>query len=122
MPKVRGSIPNVINGLSQQAPSLRLTSQSSDDLNTYPLIVDGLLKRPPTRHLAKLPGAAVDSDAYVHHILRDDAEQYTVTIEDDGTVRVFDFNGVEKTVNDTSGGSYFSGVTSDSTSDITCNT
>ena len=112
MPKVRGSIPNVINGLSQQAPSLRLTSQSSDDLNTYPLIVDGLLKRPPTRHLAKLPGAAVDSNSYVHHILRDDAEQYTVTIEDDGTVRVFDFAGVEKTVNDTSGGSYFSGVTS----------
>lgn len=111
MPKVRGRVPNVINGISQQAPSLRLTSQSSLDLNTYPLIVDGLVKRPPTQHLAKL-GASISSNAFAHHILRDNVERYSVTIDGSGTIRVYDFAGNAKTVNDNSGGNYFNGVTS----------
>lgn len=103
MPKVRGTVPNVINGVSQQAPSLRLTSQAEIDTNVYPLIVDGLTQRPPSQHQAQCGNNDIDSDAFVHHILRDELEKYSVFIENDGTVRVFDFAGVEKTVTDNSG-------------------
>lgn len=111
MPKVRGNIPNLVNGVSQQAPDLRLTSQSELDENTYPMVVDGLMHRPPSQHLAKLGNGDIDENAFTHVILRDETEKYTVTIEADGTIRVFDFDGVEKTVNNLSTG-YLTGITS----------
>ena len=54
MALVSKSIPNFINGISQQPPSLRLASQGEVQENGYSDIVDGLKKRPPTKFLRKL--------------------------------------------------------------------
>ena len=47
------SIPNMFNGVSQQPPALRLPSQANIQENGMSSVVDGLSKRPPTRHVAK---------------------------------------------------------------------
>lgn len=111
MPRVRGNLPNLVNGVSQQAPDLRLSTQSELDENVYPLVVDGLIHRPPSQHLAEIGDADIGEDAFTHTILRDETEKYIVTIETDGTLRVFDFDGAEKVVIDESNG-YLDGLTS----------
>jgi hypothetical protein len=112
MPKVRGVVPNMVNGISQQAPSLRLSSQSENDLNVYPMIVDGLTKRPPSRHLTRLRDGINDLGAsdFSHIILRDDNEKYVVNIDDTGKIAVWDFEGDQKTVTNLSSG-YLDGLT-----------
>ena len=51
---VSKSIPNLINGVSQQPPALRLESQGEVQENGFSDVVDGLKKRPPTQFLKKL--------------------------------------------------------------------
>lgn len=97
MPMVGGSIPNLINGVSQQAASLRLPSQGAAQENYYSTVVNGLIKRPRTDHLSELL-ASMDAGTFSHFILRDEVEQYVVFVKDDGSIRVFDFFGGEYTV------------------------
>ena len=54
MALVSKSIPNLINGVSQQPPSLRLPTQGEAQENGLSDVVDGLKKRPPTKFLNKL--------------------------------------------------------------------
>ena len=56
MPLISSSIPNLINGVSQQPPALRLASQAEQVINCMPSPVEGLKKRPPFYHLKKLHG------------------------------------------------------------------
>lgn len=98
------SIPNLVNGVSQQPAEVRLPSQADEQINFMSSVVEGLKRRPGTRHIAKLletPGAG----AFVHIINRDRFEKYVVVILDGG-VRVFDFDGNEKTVNAPEGFNY----------------
>ena len=79
--RVSLGIPNIFNGVSQQAPNLRLTSQGEEQVNLYSSLVRGLVKRPPTSHIGTLRATPCD-DAFVHFIDRDDSERYTVLIND----------------------------------------
>lgn len=90
------TIPNMVNGVSQQPPALRLASQAEEQINGYSTVVEGLRKRPGTRHIARLP-ASVRDDAYLHTINRDAQERYIVVISQ-GTLQVFDLEGNQKTV------------------------
>ena len=54
MPLISSVIPNLINGVSQQPPALRLASQAESVVNCMPSPVEGLKKRPPMEHLARL--------------------------------------------------------------------
>lgn len=47
MARITGSIQNLFNGVSQQTPALRLPTQGAEQLNFYPSLVQGLVKRPP---------------------------------------------------------------------------
>ena len=90
-------IPALYNGVSQQNPTLRQPSQAEAQVNMYGTVQDGLRKRPPFQHLAKV---TTDdwSDAHVHTINRDVNERYLVVVTD-GDLKVFDAeSGVEKTV------------------------
>lgn len=109
MAKVSGTVPNLINGISQQAANLRLPSQLESCENIYPTIVDGAVPRPATAHLAML-GISVPAGSFTHWILRDNTEKYILVITPAGAVRVWDLNGVEKTVTN-SGASYLAGLT-----------
>lgn len=106
---ISGSIPNFINGVSQQPFALRLASQAEEQINAYSSIVEGLTKRPPARFVAKLM-AGVPSNAHVHIINRDLSEKYVV-VAWNGDLKVYDFNGVEKTVNFPNGKGYLTSST-----------
>ena len=114
MALVSKSIPNLINGVSQQPPALRLPTQGEAQENGLSDVVDGLKKRPPTKFLNKLvkvssswtAGSALTSsnteaftslaNCYITTYKRSQTEQYTVVIEPHSTtpvIYVYDING-----------------------------
>lgn len=96
MTLVSASIPNLVNGVSQQAYTQRLASQAEEQVNFLSSISRGLTRRPPTRHLARIADAPF-GDAALHLINRDKSERYVAAIAD-GDLQVFDLTGAEKAV------------------------
>lgn len=92
-------VPNMLNGVSQQTPGLRFATQAEAQENAYSSPVEGLGKRPPTEHVAKLYDGT-GSDAFVHVIDRGDGTERYVVVISNGAIKVFDINnnGAEKTV------------------------
>ena len=93
---VSTTIPNLVNGVSQQPYALRLASQCERLVNGYPSVVEGLGKRPGSRYLGTI--SSFNSDPFLHLINRDKTEKYVVAIAD-GDLKVFDLQGTEKSVN-----------------------
>ena len=110
MALISQSIPNLINGVSQQPPSLRLNTQAELQENALSSVVTGLSKRPSTEHLADLGVISNTDKAFIHTIRRDENEYYSLIIDTAGTLRVFDKEGTAKTVTNNAA-SYFSGLT-----------
>ena len=79
MALVSSSIPNLINGISQQPPEIRLSSQCERQVNGLSSIARGLEKRPGTEHKNKITSTLVD-DTFVHSIRRDRTEEYTMVL------------------------------------------
>jgi hypothetical protein len=83
MPLISSSIPNLINGVSQQPAALRLASQAETVVNCLPSPVEGLKKRPPCYHIAKLfAGSAGAGRPFTHIVDRDGTIKYLVMIQD----------------------------------------
>ena len=98
MPLVSKSIPNLINGVSQQPSALRLASQAEAVVNCIPSSVEGLKKRPPFYHQNRLfTGSAGSTRPFSHIVDRDGNVQYIVYITD-GDIKVFSLTGVAQTV------------------------
>lgn len=93
---ISSTIPNFVNGVSQQPYTLRLNSQGELQENGLSTVAQGLKKRPPTKHIKKIL-TTVPDNAFLHTINRDSSEQYQVIVTN-GDLQVFDLNGVEKTV------------------------
>ena len=110
MALISQSIPNLINGVSQQPPSLRLATQAEVQENGLSSVVSGLSKRPPTLHVADLGTISNLDKAFIHSIRRDENEFYSMVVDTAGTIRVFDKNGVAKTVTNNAP-AYLSGLT-----------
>ena len=121
MSLVSGSIPNLLNGVSQQPPSLRHPSQAEVQENGLSSVTRGLEKRPCTEHVAKLTSSLAGSTAFLHAIKYSSTEDYTAVFSTSG-IKVFDQAGAEHTVYDSAGTpisglpSYLSGVTDFKTS------
>jgi len=98
------TIPNLINGVSQQPYALRLASQAEAQINAYSSVVEGLRKRPPTKLAAKISNAPT-TQAKMHLINRDASERYSVVITNGG-LRVFTLAGVERYVSFPTGTGY----------------
>jgi hypothetical protein len=111
MALVSASIPNLINGVSQQPPSLRLKTQADLQENGLSSVVSGLSKRPPTEHIASLGNISGADNAFIHTIRRDENEFYTLVVTTDN-VYVFDKDGTSKTVYGSA--AYLSGLTNPS--------
>ena len=106
MPLISSSIPNLINGVSQQPAALRLASQCEQMVNCMPSPVEGLKKRPPAQHVAKLfSGSTGSSRPFTTIVDRDGSIQYLVLILD-GDIKVFGLDGSVKTVAKPDGTSY----------------
>ena len=109
MSLISSSIPNLVNGVSQQPPTLRLTSQAEAQENAISTVAKGLKKRPPTRHIAKISETALTS-SYLHTINRDENEKYIVAISNE-SIRVWDLFGNEMVVNAPDGYAYLATTT-----------
>jgi hypothetical protein len=119
MALVSRTIPNLVQGVSQQPEVLRLNSQAGEQINGFSSVVEGLKKRPPTEYVAKLSGSSL-GNAFIHTINRDLNERYIVVVSN-GSIAVYDINGVSKTVvNQTSATNYLS--SSNPKSDFVCMT
>ncbi len=98
MPLVSASIPNLLNGVSQQPSSLRQITQGETQTNALSSVIDGLIKRPPTEHVAKLISSfgAGTTEAAVHLIDRGENNKHIVVITASASasnLSVFDING-----------------------------
>lgn len=113
MPSISEQLPNLMNGVSQQAVTMRMASQCEEQLNAISSIVDGNVKRPPLEHVAKLP-LETAKDSLVHTINRDIDERYKLVFDGSG-VRAFDLTGNEIPVN-APGGTGYLGTNSPQTS------
>jgi hypothetical protein len=116
--KATGDIPNLINGVSQQSAALRLPTQAEVQENFYSTIVNGLRKRPPTEFVAKILDT-LPAGAFFHIINRDVDERYVVVVTS-GNLKVYDFDGNEKTVTFPDGTGYL--TASDPVNDFTAMT
>ena len=117
MSLISGSIPNLLNGVSQQPPSLRHASQSEVQENGLSSVTRGLEKRPCTEHVAKLTGVANASDVFLHAIKYSSSEDYTAVFSSAG-VKVFNQAGTSLVVKDENGNTltslptYLTGISS----------
>lgn len=111
MPLVSEQLPNLMNGVSQQAAAMRMHSQAERQVNGMSSLVEGVNKRLPLEFISKL----INGDAgniFIHHISRDQDEQYIVVVAD-GSIRVFDLGGTEYSVDTPDGVAYITGITPD---------
>jgi hypothetical protein len=103
---VSQSIPNFLNGMSQQTPSQRGINQGQDQVNFQNNIVDGLSKRPPLEYVATLDATNVfPNTTKIWNIQRDESNRYICAFYDNG-VKVYDLAGNEKTVTYPDGNTY----------------
>jgi hypothetical protein len=97
MALVSTSIPNLLNGVSQQPSPLRQVTQGETQTNALSSVIDGLIKRPPTEHVALLGNFIVSNDnVAVHWIDRGEGNRHFVVIEattNSSHMRVFDEAG-----------------------------
>ena len=118
MPLVSNSIPNLINGISQQPAEIRLASQGERQINGLSSIARGLEKRPGTEHKARITQTSVD-DTFIHSIRRDREEEYTMVLTRTSggvkTLSIYDKDGDPMPVKSASTADVSSGTTNDIT-------
>jgi hypothetical protein len=106
MPLVSSTIPNLINGVSQQPAALRLASQAEAVVNCMPSPVEGLKKRPPFNHIGKLfSGSAGSGRPHFTVVDRDGTNRWGILLQDNA-IKVFGLDGVLKSVATPNGTSY----------------
>lgn len=92
------NIKNMVSGISQQPPLLRLPEQLEEQINGYSSESSGLQKRFPTVYVHTLMNSIdYTKKPLVHFVNRDANERYIIYIFD-GSIRVFDLDGKEHTV------------------------
>ena len=105
MGMISSAIPNLIQGVSQQSPALRLSSQAELQVNAFPSLVEGLQKRPPLEHVAVISNTET-TGSFTHLINRDINERYFVFINASNSIEVYDLAGNQKNVTYPNGTSY----------------
>jgi hypothetical protein len=82
MALISGTIPSLINGVSQQPATLRLPTQGELQENGLSHIARGLEKRPCTEHIAVTGVTSNNSnDVFIHTIRRSEDEAYALIIK-----------------------------------------
>jgi hypothetical protein len=110
MSMISSAIPNLVQGVSQQSPSLRLSSQAEVQENAFPSLVEGLSKRPPLEYVAEMRNSTTTGN-FTHLINRDVNERYFVFINASNQIEVYDLAGVAKTVTYPNGTAYLNSST-----------
>jgi len=104
MPLINTSVPNLIQGVSQQPDATRFDGQCEEQENALSSVADGLKKRPNTKHIARLMTTAINENSFVHFINRSESEKYVV-ISTGSKVQVWNLiTGQEATIQGATGG------------------
>ena len=104
------SIPNLAQGISQQPDAQRDPSQAEIQINGMSSIVEGLRKRDCSETIGLVSNSSF-GDCFIHSILRDKVEEFLAVITSN-TIKVFDLEGNQKTVNPASNAyNYLSTIT-----------
>lgn len=105
MPLISTAIPNLIGGVSQQPPAIRANNEAEVIDNAVPSPIEGLMKRPPTEHIALVQNGSgdgrwsnVSEPPFVHLIERDESEKYFLIVQQDGSANIYDTLGNRKTL------------------------
>jgi len=114
MSLISSYLPAFVNGISQQPYTLRLNTQGELQENGISTVAQGLRKRPPTTHLAKI-GSSPISDTFIHTINRDATERYVVMVLG-GSLYIFTVAGVPCVVNYAAGAAAYLSAPSYATS------
>ena len=118
MPLVSSSIPNLINGISQQPPEIRLPTQAERQVNGLSTVARGLEKRPGTEHKARL-STSTETDSFIHSIRRDSNEEYTMVLTRTSggtkTLQIYDQDGLSVPVKQNTHNDYTSATNVDNT-------
>lgn len=104
MALVNKVIPNLYNGISQQAPSVRHESQGELQENCMSSIVYGLHRRPPLRFVKNLWNAGFNN-TFVHLIDRSPDERYVIQFAPSG-IKIYNIATDTFVTADDSGGTY----------------
>ena len=99
------AVPNLISGVSQQPPALRLSTAAQFMDNCWPSVISGLNKRPNTEAITSIMASLTAGSLVGHIIDRATDYHYIVTINN-AVIRVFDLSGVEQTVTTPNGNAY----------------
>ncbi len=115
MPLITTSVPNLVQGVSQQPDNLRYPGQAEEQINAFSSVVDGLNKRPHTEYVANL-GTSLQNEALVHFVDRDPLNKHAMVFNHDGgttDVSIYDVaNGSEITSTiTTEAQAYLNGIT-----------
>ena len=100
------ALPNIIAGVSQQPPALRLPNAHEELINTWASPVSGIQKRPGSKVIAKL-GSALATSVAMQTYSDPVSGQAFFIMAADHSIRVFNQLGVEKTVTGSAAGAYF---------------
>lgn len=106
MPLINTSLPNLIQGVSQQPDATRFSGQCDEQVNFMSSVVDGLTKRNGTRFVRRLGATSptLSGDSFIHFINRSETERYVMM--HNGT-KLYAYNvlcGDEASINGTTGG------------------
>ena len=112
MSLINTSLPNLVQGVSQQPDTLKFDGQGKEQINALSSVADGLKKRPNSRYVKQLIADELDDGAFVHFINRDKNEKYVLIIDNTitantTTVRVYEISSSNSviTLNDVQSGS-----------------
>ena len=73
------NVKNLVSGISQQAPILRLPEQLAEQVNGFSTEANGLTKRPPTLFIKSLlPALEHDEAPLLHFVDRDENLKYFI--------------------------------------------
>lgn len=98
MPLISSTIPNLINGVSQQPPASRIPTACEDATNCYMSVVSGLQKRQNSEFVSKITTSQALGGASVH-LTKDSRDKRYVFVASSGSIKAFDLDtGVEATV------------------------
>ena len=113
---IQGNIDSLIQGVSQQPPHLRVVGQGEEQINGWSSPVEGLGKRNPMRHVARILPTPM-SDFYLEMMSVISGERYSVMVYPDGaaTKMLITLNGTAAAV-DVHGTGLSAAVSGDSTS------
>ena len=85
MPVISTTIPNLVNGISEQNATQRNLTQGETQINAQSSIVNGLSRRPPLEHVSNLLSSQIFStNTAIHPFIRDGNNQYFIAAYNGG--------------------------------------